>query len=105
MPSYMISRERLEKFRVGTEVEATKFADEKYFGLKGKIVFVKNVNGFRGFVVDWYDPKAEVAAKVRPYARHLHTPYELKLAEEEWDDWSDLPEMPAEQVEMGGGEA
>lgn len=101
MPSYMISPERLAKFRVGSEVEATYLAHERYFRLHGKVVAIREIDGIRGFAVDWYDHTATSPAKVRRYVAHLHTPYELKLVyEEKWDESGELPRIPEPEPEQ-----
>ncbi len=129
--AWLASRERVQTLRTGMMVEPTAAADERYYGLVGQIIYIKQPVDWlpampdeSAVLVDWYDPErlSEAAQSLyyagrldevrglltlpaRVYLAHKHKLAEIKLAAEEWDASGKFPAPPepvAEQMRIGG---
>lgn len=97
---YMESPEREKFFVLGARVEATRSADERYYGLVGYIVYLRESTPWKqgidraAALVNWYDNDLPSSERPR-YSAHKHFLRELKLyKEEKWDEDAAYPVPP-----------
>lgn len=107
---YLESLDREKLFVHGVRVEATRAAHERYYGLVGYVIHLRETTPWKqgidhaAALVNWYDSSLPSSEHPR-YSAHKHKLCELKLYnEEQWDEdaaYPVPPELPPEQTRVG----